>query len=122
MSDYKPVTVDAARQLAEHFEKSIVIISTWDEKHGLLHVTTYGVGARRKLNAATGGEIVEKALGGAEGLELQKVYEDFRRDFDAAALKESLDILSQLKGGPIELQARIRKLFEERAVAAAKQQ
>lgn len=78
---YKPVTVDAAKGIAEEFNKDIVIIACWDEEHKLLHTTTYGKDALHKCHAASGGEIVAKALGG--DLLKSTEYEDFRKDFDA---------------------------------------
>lgn len=63
MSDYIPVPVSAAKEITDQFEKSIAIIATWDQAHGLLHVTTYGVNESEKAWAASGGEIVAKALG-----------------------------------------------------------
>ena len=91
MSDYEQVPVEAAKQIAEGCAKSQVVILAWDDVHKLTHVTTYGTTAGDKLQAAEAGELLSRAL------ELdraqRKVYEDFRSDFDAARLKEAIELL-----------------------------
>jgi voltage-gated potassium channel Kch len=75
---YTPVPVQAAREIAEKYEKSHVIINTWDSVHGLLHTTTYGVTEQQKHQAAIGGEKAAIALGADLGK--ADKFEDFRRD------------------------------------------
>lgn len=75
---YKPVPVEAARELADKYDKSIVLIWSWDPVHGLLHTTTYGKSLQEKHWAAQGGEIAAKALGAI--MTEKEVYEDFRKE------------------------------------------
>lgn len=75
---YMSVPVDHAKQIAEEYKKSHVIILAWDSIHGLLHSTTYGVTKEQKHQAAYGGEKAAKALG-ADLLKM-KPYEDFRKN------------------------------------------
>lgn len=86
--EYKPVTVETARTIAESFDKSIVIIAAYDSVHGMLHITTYGTDPTAKEAAAKGGEIVNKALGGVR--EASVDFEDYR-------LKQAQNLLSALK-------------------------
>lgn len=82
---YKPVSVAAAKQIAEKFDKAIVIINCWDTTHGVLHTTTYGVSKEQKHQAAVGGDISAKALG-AE-MPRKNAYEDFRKEEIAKAVQ-----------------------------------
>lgn len=75
---YKPVPVSTAREIAEKYDKAIVIINTWDTTHGLLHTTTFGVSQEQKEQAAIGGDISAKALGA--DMPRADFYEDFRKD------------------------------------------
>lgn len=77
MEDYKPIPVKAAVDIAKGYDKSVVIIVAWDPIHGLLHTTTFGITDAEKQWAATGGEIINKALGGMPALGV--TYEDFRK-------------------------------------------
>lgn len=77
MNDYKPVPVAEAKQIAERYDKSIVVIAAWDPVFGLLHTTTYGVSANDKDHAADAGVIVARALGTVP--ELAHFFEDFRK-------------------------------------------
>lgn len=89
MSDYKPIPVESARQLAKEFGKSIVIICAWDAEHELLHTTTYGKEPQDKINAAYGGDLVTKALGFDLGK--RATCEDFRT-LDAAINAQLRDL------------------------------
>lgn len=71
-----PIPVAVAKEIAEKFSKSIVIILAHDPQSGLLHTTTYGVDSQNKAWAARGGEITTQALGGV--LEASIGYEDYR--------------------------------------------
>lgn len=73
---YKDIPPAVAERIAVDFEKSIVIISSWDPAHGLLHTTTWGRSVLEKVEAANGGVIIARALGAA--VEQSVVYEDFR--------------------------------------------
>jgi hypothetical protein len=75
---YTPVPVEAAKAIAEKYEKDIVIVNSWDTTHGLLHTTTFGVSEEQKHQAAVGGEVAATALGA--DLNRKDIYEDFRRE------------------------------------------
>lgn len=85
---YVPVPVRAARDIAEKYAKSMVIINAWDPIHEVLHTTTYGRSATDKAMAANGGQIAAKALDAdlREGHE----FEDYR-------LTEAKNLLAVLK-------------------------
>lgn len=73
---YKPVPVAAARAIAEQYDKSIVIVFSYDPVYDLIHTTTYGTDPQNKAWAARGGEIATRALGGLT--ELATDFEDYR--------------------------------------------
>lgn len=75
-SSYIEVPVSAARQIAEQFQKDIVIVNAWDSVHELMHTTTYGVTAADKRWAALGGALSSEALGC--NLAKVKSFSDFR--------------------------------------------
>lgn len=60
---YKKIPISAAKTIANKYDKNQVIIVTWDKKHGLTHVTTYGKTIEECEQAATGGNFIKKALG-----------------------------------------------------------
>lgn len=76
MKKYIPIPVIALADIAESFEKDIVVISAWDREHSRLHVSTYGITEEDKYAAAKAGEIVFEALGGDNKEKI--VFEDFR--------------------------------------------
>jgi hypothetical protein len=76
INPYEPVPVEVAREIAEKYHKSIVIIFAHDPVHGLMHTTTYGTDPQNKAWAAQGGEIATKALGGIPQSDM--VFEDYR--------------------------------------------
>ncbi len=82
---YAPVPVAMAKQIAEQFGKSIVIIFAHDPVYGLVHTTTYGTTPRNKAWAAQGGEIATKALGGL--VDLATHFEDYRLELAQEMLK-----------------------------------
>lgn len=86
--DYKPVPVEAAKAIAQQYDKSIVIIFSHDPVYGLLHTTTYGSDPENRAWVAQGGEIATKALGGIT--ELATDFEDYR-------LKQAITLLASLK-------------------------
>lgn len=98
MKPYKPIEVEAAKQIAETHDKQIVIIIAWEMTHGLLHVTTYGDDPGNKALAAAGGEVAIAALGGIRSASLD--FEDFRLQQAhalLAALKSALAIVAEAR-------------------------
>lgn len=87
LPEYIPVPVELAREIAEAYAKCIVIIAAWDEQFGQLHITTYGASPEQKAWAASGGDIVRKALGA--GARNHTVYQDYRLE----AIKQLSDVL-----------------------------
>lgn len=75
---YKPVAVSVAKYISRVYDKSIVIINTWDSVHRLLHTTTYGKTLQQCQWAAKGGEIAAAALGA--DLSKKQVFEDLPKD------------------------------------------
>ncbi len=76
VSEYVPIPAVAAKEIADRYQKSIVIIFAHDPVHGLVHTTTYGVREQDKEWAAIGGEIATRALGGMP--EAGTCFEDYR--------------------------------------------
>lgn len=76
MSQYVPVPVAAARQIAAEYEKQVVAIVSLDRPHVRVHVTTFGETAEDKLAASNLGDLLAKAAG--LDVVLQTPYEDFR--------------------------------------------
>ena len=91
MSDYIPVPVEAAKHIAEHCKKSMVVILCYDPEHELTHATTYGVSAFDKENAAAVAQICSKAIG--SDLAKMQTFEDFHHDYDPALFKETIELL-----------------------------
>ncbi len=60
---YKRIPVSAAKEIAQKYDKNQVIILTWDEAHGMTHVTTYGVDKKQCKQAADGGKRIVEFLG-----------------------------------------------------------
>lgn len=120
MPDYKPVPVEAAKQIAQQFDKSQVIIVTFDPLFRLLHRTSYGVSAMDKVAAAHAADEFVRSTGAEP--RLRQTHEDFRRDFDAAQFKQVLELLAtiQEQGGcsPVDL-AIIDRLLQDRAEPSA---
>src|SRR5437868_5578201 len=104
---YVPVPVSAAQDLAEMFAKDVVVIVAYDRLHKRTHLTTFGREATDKVLAVTARHVCAEALGQDLGQEAV-VHEDFRRDFDPALYKESLDILRTIyrrhDGSPVMVQ------------------
>lgn len=63
VSRYRNVPIEAARQIANAFDKDQVIIVCWEKAHGKIHVTTYGKTVDDCTQAAAGGNLVKKTLG-----------------------------------------------------------
>lgn len=82
-AQYQPVPVDAAKQIATGFQKSVVVILCFDRTHQRVHTTTYGVAPTDKDWAAEWGEIATRAIG--TDLDQKISYEDYRRVGASAA-------------------------------------
>lgn len=65
---YKNIPIIAAKNIANQYDKDQVIIVTWDQKFGKMHVTTYGKTLGDCDNAARGGNLIKRALGFSEEL------------------------------------------------------
>jgi hypothetical protein len=125
------VPVEVAAQIAERFQKDIVIILCWDALNEQTHTTTWGHSANDKLVAAEAGETVTAAFGA--DVDKKRVYEDFR--LDAARWKEENDRLRTanraaehlinsllaFRGGPRDdLLIEIRDAFKKRGPSMPK--
>ena len=60
---YIDVPINVAKDIAEKYSKTQVIIVCWDKHHSRTHVTTYGKTESDCKEAAIGGNKVKKALG-----------------------------------------------------------
>jgi len=74
--DYKPVPVAAAREIAERFEKQVVVVFAIDDAHDKSHVTTFGADEQDKHLAAALGTLFSRVVG-VKPIE-QEFFEDFR--------------------------------------------
>jgi hypothetical protein len=92
---YLPVPVEIARSIAEQFEKSQVVILSFDPKRRLTHTTTYGVNAFDKENAAAAGEICARAVGC--DLSQKQSYEDFHDSYEPALYREALELFKKIR-------------------------
>lgn len=74
--EYKPVPVEAARAVAEAYEKHIVVILAYDYKHKLIHRTSYGTTDNARIAGARWADV----LAARAGADLQEsvCYQDFR--------------------------------------------
>lgn len=99
MEPYKPVPVEVARQIAEQYGKSIVIIFAHDPVHGIMHTTTFGADPQNKAWAAQGGEIATKALGGILDESVQ--FEDYRLQQASNLLAALKEIMRQISIGAL---------------------
>ncbi len=94
MEPYLQVPVSVARDIAERFSKSQVVILCYDADHEMTHTTTFGRSAFDKENAAAVGEKLAQAVGGDLGR--KQVFEDFHTDCSAAQFKEAVDLLQTI--------------------------
>jgi hypothetical protein len=116
--EFKPIPVAAAKSIAEQFDKAMVIINAYDEKHEMNATATYGVTPQQKEIAADAGERTAKALGSA--IEAKTTFEDFRHRSaaEAALYLETLKSIHNwcdLSDGtdPIEAVLNIERLVTE---------
>ncbi|NDY56304.1 hypothetical protein G3N56_06040 [Desulfovibrio sulfodismutans] len=63
MAEYVPVPIEAAKRIAEDYDKEQVIIIAYDDKHQLKHCTTYGKTLRDAALAAAVGAHLKAWLG-----------------------------------------------------------
>jgi len=63
MAEYVPVPIEAAKRIAEDYDKEQVIIIAYDAKCHLMHCTTYGKSLRDSAIAAAGGAQLKEWLG-----------------------------------------------------------
>jgi hypothetical protein len=61
--EYKEVPIEAAKEISEKYDKSQVIIASFDKVHGVTHITTYGQSRDDSEQAGNGGNFIKKALG-----------------------------------------------------------
>lgn len=83
----KPIPVDAVRQIADQWQKDIVLVVAWNEASSTTTVVTWGREPPQKVSAATAGDMIRRMLrleGRAE------VHEDFRREGEAASTVDAL--------------------------------
>jgi hypothetical protein len=74
MTEYKPIPVEEAHRIAKSYEKSQVIILTWDSVHKLMHATTFGESMEDKKQAAEGSKRIMAFLGA--DLDRKSIFED----------------------------------------------
>lgn len=112
MAEYRDVPVSVARDIAERYLKSQVVVLVWDSVHEHFHTTTYGIEAADKAAAANLGQIVTAAAGG--DLSKSQIFEDYTKKFDAAFYKESLELLAEMRSAVSTSQAegRIEKFLK----------
>lgn len=89
-----PIPVEEAKRIAEECNKSIVIVVGWDPVHSSTWVTTFGTTAQAKEIAVAGAEKIKEALNLGD---LEKTFQDFRKDMNPAFLKEAVDLLQAVK-------------------------
>ena len=83
---YKPIPVDAARQIADDYGKDIMLFVGWDSVTNTTNIVTWGREPGHKTAAAAGGDTIRKAL----KLEDAQAHEDFRREGEAAQVVDEL--------------------------------
>lgn len=94
MSDYRPIDVEAARSIADRFDKDIIAILAWDRAFNRTHTTTFGKTIADKAGAAMLGEILAKAAGmGPPDVK----FEDFRTRLAAEWAREEDVLLARIR-------------------------
>lgn len=64
----KRIPIAAAQRIAEDYDKSQVIVITWDRVSGVQDVATYGKSLKDCEEAAKGGNFIKRALGWPEDM------------------------------------------------------
>lgn len=95
MSNHIEVPVEAAREIATRYAKTMVVILAYDPTSQHTHLTTYGVGTEEKEIAAEVGERCAKLICG-DGFEMRRTYEDFRFRTQAEWAKEREQLLARI--------------------------
>lgn len=90
LEPYRPIPVDEARAIADRYRKRMVVILAYDGAHEKTHVTTYGVAAEDKVNAAAVGDRCAAVVGA--DLAQKQSHEDFRA-IEASQWAERVDRL-----------------------------
>ena len=85
---YKSIPVDAARQVADDYEKDIMLLVGWDWATNSTNVVTWGRDPVQKQAAAVAGETIRQALKLDEAS--AATHEDFRREGEAARVVDEL--------------------------------
>jgi hypothetical protein len=75
VTDYKPIAVEAAKRIAQQFDKQVVVIFATDRPHERVHVTSYGVSAEDKCEAAQIADLIGQRFG---DYARREEFEDFR--------------------------------------------
>lgn len=86
---YQPIPVAVAKQIAEDFAKSQVVILAFDPVHQVTQTTTYGKEPFDMENAAAVGKICAQAIGC--DLSKRQDFEDYHKDYDAAKFKALIE-------------------------------
>lgn len=107
---YIPIPVSVAKQIAEHFAKSQVVILAYDSKFEMTHATSYGVEAFDKENAAAVAESCTKHIGG--DLSKKVSFEDFHADMDPASFRETQEALHKSNCERAELLEQLSRIAE----------
>ncbi|TWT38700.1 hypothetical protein [Blastopirellula retiformator] len=91
MSEYQPISVELAKQIADDYSKDVVVICAGDEKHDRLHFTSFGRDPIDKLAGARMAEMFAEQLGSYADSQ-QTTHEDFR-DVPAANSRRHVELL-----------------------------
>lgn len=97
--EYHPVHVGVAREIAERFQKDIVVIVSYDRQYNLVHTTTFGREPADKDIAAAWGDICVEATGADTSNPTW--YEDFRATKEAE-YKARIDQLTAERDAALE--------------------
>ena len=112
MKPYKDIPIERAREIAETFDKDLVVIVTWDKAHGRTHVTTFGKTIEESAQAAAGGNRVKRALGwpedlcGAESERVKQLQEAFDMQQTANTRIATEALAANLRVGRLEMALR----------------
>lgn len=99
--EYVQVPVEAARMIANRYDKQVVVIVAEDTVHNKIHTTTYGALPEDKIRAAELGPSLAEAAGAL--LAESVCSEDFRTVDAAERAKEIEDKTRQLQDAYVQL-------------------